>query len=309
MNRDLRLDGRRQRRAARCCWCGASPSSFRLVVLRRLQRFETTARQIAAGDLDRRVPGEGSDTISWLAREFNTMADSVTGLVGEVRSQRERLETIINSIDDGIVVLDATRHVIAANEAFLQRTGGHRDAGARVLLPGSRRPAMCNVGGLPDHRLPGVRRAPGPHLRAPHAGRQRGLGGGARLADPRRGRPRRARRRGLARHLRPARRRGAAGRVAPARLAGPAGLGLLPRAEHAARHGADLRRGHPARRRRADRRRGRHRAASARAPSIARDQVLRCRGITQHFLRMSRGQTSPGDIVDLGRRRWPRWPG
>ena len=35
------------------------------------------------------------------------MADSVTGLVGEVRHQRERLETVINSIDDGIVVLDA----------------------------------------------------------------------------------------------------------------------------------------------------------------------------------------------------------
>ncbi len=33
--------------------------------------------------------------------------------------------------------------------------------------------------------------------------------------------------------------------------------------------------------------------------SIARDQVLRCRGITQHFLRMSRGQGTPGDIVNL----------
>jgi two-component system NtrC family sensor kinase len=33
--------------------------------------------------------------------------------------------------------------------------------------------------------------------------------------------------------------------------------------------------------------------------SVAREQVLRCRGITQHFLRMSRGQASPGDVVDL----------
>ncbi len=82
---------------------------IRVAVLRRLQRFETAARQIAAGDLGRRVPAEGSDTLSWLAREFNTMADSVTGLVGEVRNQRERLETVINSIDDGIVVLDAGR--------------------------------------------------------------------------------------------------------------------------------------------------------------------------------------------------------
>jgi signal transduction histidine kinase len=34
--------------------------------------------------------------------------------------------------------------------------------------------------------------------------------------------------------------------------------------------------------------------------TIAREQILRCRGITQHFLRMARGQTSQGDIVDAG---------
>ena len=50
---------------------------IRVSVLRRLQRFETTARLISAGDLARRVPGEGSDTLSWLAREFDTMADAV----------------------------------------------------------------------------------------------------------------------------------------------------------------------------------------------------------------------------------------
>ena len=33
--------------------------------------------------------------------------------------------------------------------------------------------------------------------------------------------------------------------------------------------------------------------------SVAREQILRCRGITQHFLRMSRGQKSSGNIVDL----------
>ena len=30
----------------------------------------------------------------------------------------------------------------------------------------------------------------------------------------------------------------------------------------------------------------------AESASIAREQILRCRGITQHFLRMSRGQAS-----------------
>ncbi|MDE3198102.1 MAG: HAMP domain-containing protein, partial [Acidobacteriota bacterium] len=93
---------------------GCIGAVIRFSVLKRLQRFETVARKIAAGDLGQRVPIEGADTLSWMAREFNTMADSVTGLVGEVRTQRERLETIINSIDDGIVVLDSHRSVIAA---------------------------------------------------------------------------------------------------------------------------------------------------------------------------------------------------
>src|ERR1019366_5728364 len=56
----------------------------------------------------------------------NMMADSMTGLVGEVQGQRERLETVINSIDDGIVVLDAQRRIVAANDAFLERTGYDR---------------------------------------------------------------------------------------------------------------------------------------------------------------------------------------
>jgi signal transduction histidine kinase len=34
---------------------------------------------------------------------------------------------------------------------------------------------------------------------------------------------------------------------------------------------------------------------------IAREQVLRCRLVTQHFLRMARGQPSSADIVDLAR--------
>ena len=33
--------------------------------------------------------------------------------------------------------------------------------------------------------------------------------------------------------------------------------------------------------------------------TIAREQILRCRGITQHFLRLSRGQRHAGDVVDL----------
>jgi two-component system sensor histidine kinase AtoS len=34
--------------------------------------------------------------------------------------------------------------------------------------------------------------------------------------------------------------------------------------------------------------------------SVAREQILRCRNVTQHFLRLSRGQSSTGSLVDVG---------
>jgi PAS domain S-box-containing protein len=268
----------------------------RLFILRRLQKFETTARLIARGDLDRRVPADGaSDTISWLASEFNTMADSMTGMVGEIRSQRERLETVINSIDDGIVVLDASRKVIAANDAFLQRSGTVREEVVGCFCKDVA-PGLCTVADCPT-------------MACVHSGERQVRICERHTAD------------GQLRweevHASPI--RGAAGtlvqvvevwrditdrRASEARLAEShrlASLGMLasgfshelntPLATVLMCVEGMLRD-----------------ASLADSPdwprvresaAIARDQILRCRGITQQFLRMSRGQSSTPEVVDL----------
>ena len=82
---------------------------------------------VSRGDLQQRAPVEDSDKLAWLGREFNMMADSLAGMVGEVSAQRERLETVINCIDDGIVVLHSDRTIIAANDAFVSRIGTSRE--------------------------------------------------------------------------------------------------------------------------------------------------------------------------------------
>jgi len=111
------------------------------------------------------------------------MADSVTGLVGEVRTERERLETVINSIDDGIVVLDRQRNIIAANDASCCARNISPDqvlgCSCRQMAPGG-----CTVADAPPG-LPRLRCAAGAHLRATHARGRRGVGGGARLSDSR----------------------------------------------------------------------------------------------------------------------------
>jgi PAS domain S-box-containing protein len=268
---------------------GAIALVIRFAVLRRLQRFETTARRIAAGDLAQRVPAGGSDTISWLAREFNTMADSVTGLLHEVRTQRERLERVINSIDDGIVVLDAQRHVIAANDSFLQRARHSRE---EVLGCQCREVAAggCTVGGCPT-------------LACLASGDRQ-----VRICD----------------------RQTPEGKVVWEEVHASPILDSEGRLQHVVEVWRDISERRAAEARLAES----HRLASVGTlasgfshelntplatvltcvegilretesayvrenAGIAREQILRCRGITQHFLRMSRGQRSEGEVVDL----------
>ena len=268
---------------------GAIGLLIRIAVLRRLQRFETAARKIAGGDLAQRVPADGSDTISWLAREFNTMADSVTGLVGEVRNQRERLETVINSIDDGIVVLDPERHVIAANDSFLVRAQHSREevlgCQCREFTPGG-----CTVSDCPTLAClrSGARQVRICERRAPdgkpiweevHASPiLDSTGHLQQVVEVWRDI---SERRAAEAHLAETHRLASVGTLASGfshELNTPLATvltcveGILRETESEwVRESA----------------------------SIAREQLLRCRGITQHFLRMSRGHRSQGEMVDL----------
>ena len=271
---------------------GAIALVIRFSVLRRLQRFENTARLISRGDLERRVPADGSDTLAWLAREFNDMADSVSDLVGEVRTQRERLETVINSIDDGIVVLDPERRIIAANEAFLQRARNSRE---QVL--GSccyqLEPGPCNLADCPTlgclrsgERQVRIceRKADNNTVAWEEIHASPILDSSGQVAQ-------------VVEVWRDISER----RAAEAKLAESyrlASVGVLasgfshemntPLATTLMCVEGILRDT------------GTDQARIRENASIAREQILRCRGITQHFLRLSRDQKQTSDVIDLG---------
>ena len=270
---------------------------IRVSVLRRLQRLETTARLVSQGDLNRRAPVEGSDTLAWLGQEFNMMADSLAGLVGEVSAQRERLETVINSIDDGIVVLDPDRKIIAANDAFLMRTGSTREQvlGFFCYQLGQ---GTCN---LPDCPTLEYMRSGAQQVRICE---HRAANGKVTweeihlspILDAK----------GCLTHVVEVWRDISERRAAEANLAEShrlASLGVLASGfshelntplgtvlmcvEGILRETREIPDGP------VDQTRIRENAA------IAREQLLRCRGITQHFLRLSRGQLHDGAIVEV----------
>lgn len=272
--------------------------ALRLLVLKRLEHFESVARSIAAGDLERRLPVSGSDTLSWMARAFNAMADSVMRLAEQLRRQRELLEMVINAVDDGIAVLDHEYRFVAANEAFISRTGKDRlnvpGAHCREFIGGT-----CPSDGCPAEacfnngerqRALVTRVAPDgvARLEELHASPIRSAGSVVAVVE-------------VWRDI--TERRAAEARMADAHRM--ASLGMLasgfshelntPLATTLTCVESILRMlNEPgALPERAEEIRER--------ASIAREQILRCRGITQQFLRLSRGQAPTTDMVDLGR--------
>ena len=233
-----------------------------------------------------------------MAKEFNAMADSVSGLVGEVRTQRERLETVINSIDDGIVVLDAERKIMAANDAFLQRAGNSREQ-ALGCCCNQLEPGACNLSDCPTlaclrsgarqvrihERKTGNETVAWEEIHASPI-----LDASGRLTQVvevwRDISERRAAEAKLAESYRLA----SVGVLASGfshEMNTPLATTLMcvegilretPRGQSGQMDEARIRKN----------------------AIIAREQIMRCRGITQHFLRLSRGQRHAGDVVDLG---------
>lgn len=100
----------------------------RRLILRPLARLAEGARAIGGGHFGRRVPAEGDGALADLGREFNAMAKSVASLTGQLKNQRNQLENLMNSVEDGLLVVDATYTIVAVNRSLARRLGVEQDA-------------------------------------------------------------------------------------------------------------------------------------------------------------------------------------
>ncbi len=75
------------------------------------------ARQITAGDFDYRVQAQGSDETQELAQAFNRMAMSLRDLVRDFSVERGKLTAVLNTMADGVVVIDGNGTIVLVNHA------------------------------------------------------------------------------------------------------------------------------------------------------------------------------------------------
>ena len=87
-------------------------------VARRLHKMVVFAQEIAAGHLGARLPASGSDEIAVLATTLDKTARQLEVNFRNLESNRQQLETLLNSMNDAVVAVSPQREVVWFNGAM-----------------------------------------------------------------------------------------------------------------------------------------------------------------------------------------------
>jgi PAS domain S-box-containing protein len=89
-------------------------------IIRPLHRLVETSTAVAAGDLGQRTGIQSKDEIGSLASSFDVMTERLAERNRQLVEQASKLEAILNSIADGVIVLDLEGQIITSNPAAQQ---------------------------------------------------------------------------------------------------------------------------------------------------------------------------------------------
>ncbi|HVV50820.1 MAG TPA: ATP-binding protein [Polyangia bacterium] len=101
---------------------------------RALGRIIEAARRMASGDLEVRTRPSGSDEIAELGRALDVMAGNLASTLTALRTERDRLGVILESMREGVLVLDHQNRVLLVNPALRETFALGADAEGKAAL-------------------------------------------------------------------------------------------------------------------------------------------------------------------------------
>jgi two-component system phosphate regulon sensor histidine kinase PhoR len=104
------------------------------VLSRAMRRMTDVARRMAGGDLAVRVRPEGQDEIAALGRALDLMATNLAASLSALRGERDLLGLILESMREGVLVLDHDGRMLLVNPALRATLGIPPDAEGRAAL-------------------------------------------------------------------------------------------------------------------------------------------------------------------------------
>jgi two-component system phosphate regulon sensor histidine kinase PhoR len=95
---------------------------------RRLASMAEAARSIAGGNFDRRILVDRVDEVGALGHSINLMAGEVQQRIQRITADRDRLQTILAGMVEGVVAVDPYERVLLLNEVASRILGADEDA-------------------------------------------------------------------------------------------------------------------------------------------------------------------------------------
>ncbi len=97
--------------------------ALKWLVVARLRRLRHASRLLARGNLETRANIAGHDEISELSDSFDHMAKRLGDSLQALNASEKFLQSVIDSIPDGIRVIDDDFNIIKANQAYCEQAG------------------------------------------------------------------------------------------------------------------------------------------------------------------------------------------
>lgn len=94
------------------------------VLSRPLNLLRNVAEKIARGDILARIEISDNREVASLSASFNKMLDALEAMRNNLKYEKEKINTILNSLPVPVSIVDETRTIQYANKAFLRTFGG-----------------------------------------------------------------------------------------------------------------------------------------------------------------------------------------
>ena len=103
------------------------------IIVGPLKELKIVTRKIAKGDLHIRVKINSNDEIGTLGNTFNNMADQLQGKINEIVDKQNRLESILKSMESGVIAVNSKGEVISINPYAKRIFGIRRDITGEMI--------------------------------------------------------------------------------------------------------------------------------------------------------------------------------
>lgn len=96
---------------------------FSRMITEPIKHLTRSARELAAGKLSHKIPVESADEIGQLTGSFNYMAQELSRTLGTLSNEKNKLETILSHMADGVLAFNRQGVLIHANPATYEILG------------------------------------------------------------------------------------------------------------------------------------------------------------------------------------------